>query len=404
MLQRRFLLLVLAGLLGFGVGCLKPAGIRYPKLPTLESGALHVVTFDVGQADATLVLFGGKSLLIDAGQAMSEPNKVKRYVPRRLEALTGRRHLDYVLLTHYHRDHIGAPGRSRGGRTATGLYALLERKGVTVGTILDRGFWQLQGKASGSQRYYRSAVARWLAAGIVEQRRELRPGDLIDMGPGLEVGVIAATGNAHVDRLKAIFPSMLKEYPPTENDYSIGVKLTLGDFELFSGGDLSGHNVLRQYGPHKESYNDMESRLASGIGSVEVYHVNHHGSRFSSNRCFVSVLRPLVSVISTGKNTYGHPDPGVYQRLKKVGEVRITGGADVRVAAAMGDDIVGDDIEILVAPGGGSFWLNGVPHQSLSEEQEAARSGTMTHCDDTLGNKHDPAIYELPEEMGGPPD
>ncbi len=387
----------------FVLGCLKPAGVRYEGLPTVEEGALHIVVFDVGQADAMLVMHRGKSLLVDAGTARGEPRKPEQRIPRRLDALLGKRHLDYFMVSHYHKDHLGGPGGSKQSKSPTGLFALIEREGISIGTMLDRGGFRLDDYTPATQRHYERAVTAWLATGAVQQRRELLPGESIDMGPGLEMKVIATSGNGQLDRLRAVFPSLLGDYPPTENDYSVGFKITLGDFELFSAGDLSGRNVLRQFGDHKESYNDMESRLARDVGPVEIYRVNHHGSAFSSNSCFVEVLAPMLSVISTGENGYGHPDPEVYGRLKQSGEVRITGGADRRVRSVVAADIVGDDVEIVVAPDGKRFWVNGQQFESRDEAAELA-ARKREACDDTLGEKHGQHPYEAADKDEDVPD
>jgi beta-lactamase superfamily II metal-dependent hydrolase len=381
----------------FALACLPPAGVRYPELPGPEDGALHMVFFDVGQADAMLIMYRDKVMLIDAGEPRKDPNRVEHRLPRRLDALTGSRHLDYFMVSHYHRDHFGIPGRARGARRSTGIFALIEREGVTVDTILDRGDFLL-GHSSAGVRNWNTGVSSWLATGAAKQRRSLLAGDHIDMGPGLDVRVVTSAGNGQLDRLRALFPDLLRERSPSENDYSLGVKITLGDFELFTSGDLGGRNALRTFGNHHEIYNDMESRVAGEIGAVEVYRVNHHGSRFSSNDCFVNVLHPTVSVVSSGPNNYGHPDPDVYQTLKKYGDVRITGGADLDSWPTVGPDVVGGDVEIVVSPSGDRFWVNGVPYPTVSDAAEAARTTARPSCDDTLGQTHADSPHEFPED------
>ncbi|MDP7038827.1 MAG: hypothetical protein QGI45_06705 [Myxococcota bacterium] len=368
------------------VCCLAPAGIRYPGLPDFSDGALHIINFDVGQADALLILYKGKSFLLDAGASRFEPHKGVQRIPRRLDAFLGNRHIDYFLITHYHADHIGSPGRQKHNRDATGIYGLIERQGITIGTVLDRGFWSL-GKPTSTQKQYQKNFPQWLKSGAVQKRRELRPGDSIDMGDGVDIEVIAAAGNGYLDRLQALFPTLFSDYVPSENDYSLGVKLTFGDFEFFSAGDLTGQNALRRYGPIMASYNDMESRIANTIGPVEVYRVNHHGSANSSNSCFSQVLHPQVSVISTGPNSYGHPDPTIYNRLKDYGDVWITGGADDKVRHLVAADIVGDDVEIAVEPGGKRFFVNGVVYHSKSESEEEGREKYLAGCQETLTMK-----------------
>ncbi len=367
--------------------CLPTAGLRRPDLPRVEQGALHVIFFDIGQADATLVWYNGKSLLIDAGASRAEPERIARRVPRRLEALLGTNHVDYLLVTHYHSDHIGSTMQQKGKRQPSGLYALFEREGLSVGTLLDRGPWRIDDKG-GEQREYERARASWLASGKVSAYREVRAGDRIELGGKLALEVVAASGNGQLERLRALSPAWFGNYSPTENDYSVAVKLRLGDFELFTGGDLSGVNVLREFGTRKESYNDIESSIAGAVGPVEVYHAHHHGSHNSSNPCFVQVLAPQVSIITSGNNGYGHPDPEVYARLLRAGAVRVVSGADARVRDISKSALVGDDVEVVVAPDGRRYWVNGDPFTSRSEAEEQARPGYRASCDDTLGRGH----------------
>jgi len=126
------------------------------------------------------------------------------------------------------------------------------------------------------------------------------------------------------------------------------------------------------------SYNDIESLIAGEIGDVEVYRVHHHGSHNSSNECFLKVLRPEVSIFSTGKNAFGHPDPRVYRALKADGRVFITGGADPKVYDDVRADILEDDVEVIVAPDGKRYWVQGTPFTSRSEAEERARPGPTT--------------------------
>ena len=56
------------------------------------------------------------------------------------------------------------------------------------------------------------------------------------------------------------------------------------------------------------TYNDVETVLAKRVGEVDIYHVDHHGSKHSSGEVFISTLKPSVSLCSCGNNnTYGHP-------------------------------------------------------------------------------------------------
>ena len=66
-----------------------------------ESSTFEVHYIDVGQGDCSLILCDGKAMLIDGGEA-SESSKVYAYLKK-----LGVNHLDYIVATHAHADHIG---------------------------------------------------------------------------------------------------------------------------------------------------------------------------------------------------------------------------------------------------------------------------------------------------------
>lgn len=371
------LLLVLVAL----AGCRTVPAYRYPGLPRHDDGAAHFIVFNVGQADCMLVVHRGRTMLVDAGASSRKHDRASfRDVARRLEALTGRRHLDYVVISHYHQDHIGAHGEGkRASLGDLGLWGLLGDEDVTVDALVDRGTMTF-GQKGNTQLAYEAWVPRWIASGQVKRRRVVRLGEKLDLGPGLDVEVVAVNSNGRLTEIRALDRRTFERYPPSENDYSLSLKFTLGDFELFTGGDLSGLGQHKSFGPVKMSYNDIESVAAPRIGDVEVYRVNHHGSDHSSNPCFVQVLHPEVSIISTGANSYGHPSIRVYDLLRKLGRVYITGGADPRVEPHVRASIVRGDVEVVVDPGGRRYWVNGDPLEALPDGVEKARSDAPAEC------------------------
>jgi beta-lactamase superfamily II metal-dependent hydrolase len=105
--------------------------------------------------------------------------------------------------------------------------------------------------------------------------------------------------------------------PPSENDYSVAFIVSLGNFDMFIGGDVSGQDYV---GGFNYEYHDTEKGLSVDVGEVDVYCVNHHGSDHSTNQDFVDTMQPQVSVISVGlNNAYGHPRQTVVDRLDAAG-------------------------------------------------------------------------------------
>src|SRR6478736_2107291 len=88
------------------------------------SKPLQIYFVDVEGGQATLVVSpSGESLLIDTGWPGYEGRDADRIVAAAHEA--GIKQIDYVLITHFHRDHVG------------GVPALVD--GIKVGTFIDHG-------------------------------------------------------------------------------------------------------------------------------------------------------------------------------------------------------------------------------------------------------------------------
>jgi hypothetical protein len=96
-----------------------------------------------------------------------------------------------------------------------------------------------------------------------------------------------------------------------ENDKSLVATVHFGQFDIVMGGDLSGYD--------QSQYKDIESTVAQDVGRVEVYKVNHHGSRHSSNLYWLRVIQPIVGIISVGDNKdHGHPTQACMKRLHDI--------------------------------------------------------------------------------------
>ena len=53
------------------------------------------------------------------------------------------------------------------------------------------------------------------------------------------------------------------------------------------------------------------------LSNVDILKVGHHGSKTSSNNDFINKINPKYSIISVGKNNYGHPNKEVLNNLSK---------------------------------------------------------------------------------------
>jgi beta-lactamase superfamily II metal-dependent hydrolase len=298
------------------IGCSSPPAEECAG-GTWRPGWLEIHHLDLGQADATLLVGPtGRSLLVDAGEARWDGDEGARAIGARLREVLGCSRLDQVLLTHFHFDHVGYPGKG-------GLWQLAEGQGFTVDRLLHRDFDRFRGDSSGTIDRWRGYL---MGAGRRLHPELVRPGaEQIALGPGVEVRVVA------VDGAGAIRPGDFRKdrAPPNENDYSVAALVRFGAFDYFIGGDLSGEWSASPFG---YAYHDVETVVARGLPDADVYRVDHHGSDHSSNPTLLAQLDPEVSIVSVGEgNPFGHPRPAAVERLRATSVLYLTAAGPVVV-------------------------------------------------------------------------
>jgi beta-lactamase superfamily II metal-dependent hydrolase len=299
---------------------------------TWTPGNFEVHVFQVGQADSQLIVSPtGRTLLIDLGELNWNSGKKATEVEEKMRQIMGSDfdHLDYIVPTHIHVDHIG---RVDSG----GIWKLLDpnEEGFTVGKLIDRdaGIWDDKnhdgiydsGTTSGTPKWW-----LWYATNpdnADKLNREIAivgSSTQIDLGPDVVVTIIESDANGvkMADGITDVSGDHTGESkPPSENDYCITLKVTFDNLDYVTGGDTDGEYATTSY-----TYNDVESVIAPRIGQVEVTHVNHHGSAHSTNANYVNTLDPDVSLISCGyENQYHHPVQTVLDRLLATSTVYLT--------------------------------------------------------------------------------
>lgn len=338
-----------------------------------KSGEFQIHVFDVGQADSQLIVSpSGKTLLIDAGESNWNSKKLAGRVANKLREVMGAdfSHLDYVVSTHLHLDHIGYAEKG-------GLWALIEKYHFTIGKLVDRNsaewvdfdeddefdppeelYWNNVGTVS-------STATKWLTyvldpANTSKLHREIaRKGDKaqIDLGNPVTVEIVEcdALGVTMEDGITPVGGDHRNQKGlPSENDYSITLKISYKQLDYVTGGDTDGEYEKSKYG---YSYNNIESVIAPVIGEIEILHVNHHGSSHSTNQVYLDSLKPFVSIISCGKNKYGHPAQETLDRLLSIGSLYLTEKGDTE-RAYKNSIVVGGDI-VIKSSDGIVFAVNG---------------------------------------------
>lgn len=303
----------LAGALATSVLCARMAGqsgagqadrVGQPIARWVE-GTLDIHQIATGQGNSALVVMpDGTTLLIDAGGPAAG---IARYIDHVLPSGATRR-LDYVVITHFHGDHIGAIAE---------LFGLLP-----MGKMIDRGWPDYAYPAPAMDTTsvnYRKFVATHVAdrSLLAERLRVGRTDQIVPLvdrsrSGDFDVRGVAANGEVWTGRGVATdmhFPHLPTPDPdlPWENICSIGLKIRYGRFDFFTGGDMYG-----VADPGAPSWVDLETAVARAIGPTDVHVVNMHGSISVENPAFLMTLRSRVIVLPSWSAT--HPSADVLKR------------------------------------------------------------------------------------------
>ena len=223
-------------------------------------GSLEVHFIDVGQADAALVICDGRYMLIDGGSA-EDSGLVYAYLKEH-----GAEHLDCMVATHVHEDHIG-------GLSGALNYASADAALCPVSS-------------------YDSKVFRNMEKYLEKQGKSVtvpRPGDKFGLG------------SAQVEILGPV-----KEYDDANNT-SIVLRIDYGETSFLFTGDME---------------TEAEADLLDSGANVRaaVLKAGHHGSDTSTGYRFLREVMPKYAVISVGEgNKYGHPSEEVLSRFRDAG-------------------------------------------------------------------------------------
>ena len=229
------------------------------------SARLRLTMLDVGQGDALLIdTPRGAHLLVDCGPAALESDAGRRtIVPflarERIDTL------DWLIVTHEHRDHVG------------GLRSLLESGRV---------------RAIGAPAQYAPTLSGEIGRGV----RPLGAGDVIDLDQSIRCYVLSPSSATR------------RTLEAGGNDGSVVLRVQYGSTRLLLVGDagLAAEDALvKRFGTFLRA---------------DCLKVGHHGSLTSTGDRFLSLVAPSLSLISVGRNNrFGHPATATLEKLRECG-------------------------------------------------------------------------------------
>jgi beta-lactamase superfamily II metal-dependent hydrolase len=242
---------------------------------------LRIYFVDVEGGQATLfVAPSGESLLVDTGWPDTSGRDADRIVAAAKKA--GISKIDYVLITHYHMDHVG------------GVPLLVER--IPVGTFIDHGSNSETADASTEKGY--EAYQKLLATGKYKHI-VAKAGDTLPI-KGFDALVISSDGNL-IDRNLSgggeanayCKTSETRPADQTENAHSLGILISFGKLRILDLGDLTWDKEMQLMCP------------TNRLGHVNILVVSHHGVFQSSSPALVDAIHPQIAIMDNGAKKGG---------------------------------------------------------------------------------------------------
>ena len=242
---------------------------------------LRIYSVDVEGGQATLFVDAmGESLLVDTGWPGFNSRDANRIVAAAQAA--GIKQVDYVLITHYHADHVGGVTQLAGA--------------IKIGAFADHGPNREDADAT------REGYAAYMKVLGSNEHVVVKPGDKLPF-KGMDVQVLTAAG----EQIKSALPGAGQANPlcasepappadATENAQSVGILVTVGNFRFLDLGDL-----VKLKEPPLVCPNNL-------IGTVDLFLVSHHGLFQSNSKALVDAVHPRVAIMNNGARKGGSPE------------------------------------------------------------------------------------------------
>lgn len=221
---------------------------------TIDNSKLNIFYFYVGQADCTLIINEGQTMLIDAGDKTDG-----KLIVNCLKKL-GIKNIDYLIGTHSDDDHIG------------GMMDIVNN--FEIGSLY------MPLKEANNQSYIE------LRKNANIQRTEIN--DIINIGSANAIIKWVDNRGEYLDNNSSIVLQL---------NYKDKKYLFTGDIETKVENELINQNVLEE---------------------IDILKVAHHGSNSSTSEKFLDVIKPKFAIISSESTYSKFPNIECLKRILKL--------------------------------------------------------------------------------------
>ena len=238
----------------------------------VPEGVAEFHFIDVGQGDSTLIMSGGKNVLVDTGDRDAKESLTEYLDEHSVEVI------EYFVITHFDSDHFANAVDVLESYDVVNLIIPNQVKN----TKMYESFMDVAEEQSDS-----GEIEILFANDMVGESFEVND---------IEITVLAPLSDSYKD----------------SNDYSVVLMARFGNKRVLLTGDAE-----------KEAEEDIVARYKASDLDCDVYKMGHHGSRTSSSKDLLDKATPDYVVISCGKgNSYGHPHAEAMERVEDLVKYR----------------------------------------------------------------------------------
>jgi len=259
------------------------ASPRFADVPVMTA---HYI--NVGQANATLLVFPCGTMLIDAGAEDDKyADRLIEYLDKNLPVRNGEKVIDVMIVTHSHKDHNSV------------LKRILEE--FEVKRYVDNGH------VSGSGKSGAKAVRKAIQDRSIDTKlTEVKDTDITSLKSkhGFWSKQIDPFKCSACNPKIRIMSASLDEEPQgwsnedfdNENNHSLVIRVDFGESSFLFPGDLEEAGIETMLDYYKNDKDEVD---------VDVWEVDHHGASNGTTPEFVKALSPAIAIISCGNMEYG---------------------------------------------------------------------------------------------------